>query len=173
MLSQNTTLPEKAQRILLKLYSENKEVVKTSLLKVVPNSYSLSNYLKLLEKEGDIKIREEKVIRKTYYISLTEKGVSVAEQIRRISDVGSKRGMELSDAFKLIIYLHNDGPKDVGILKKEFPGLFGFVEDMRSSGIITSKVDNSRYPPESLIELTEKGKEVAEKLKEIEEILRE
>jgi DNA-binding PadR family transcriptional regulator len=76
----------------------------------MPGTFSSKEKEKLLEEEGDIKIREEKVIRKTYYISLTEKGVSVAEQIRRISDVGSNRGLELSDAFKLIIYLHNDGP---------------------------------------------------------------
>jgi len=33
-------------------------------------------------------------------------------------------------------------------------------------------VDSSRYPPESVIDLTEKGKKIAEKIKEIEEILK-
>jgi len=82
------TLPERAQRLILQLYDSNKEVVKTSLLPVVPNSYSLERYLRELQKDGLINIREEKIVRKTFYVSLTPKGRAVAEQIRRISEVG-------------------------------------------------------------------------------------
>ena len=161
-----------AKSVILRL-TEKDTFMKSDLFDIVTSNQVLDKLLDALKSDGYIRKDLSTYGRRMYSISLTEKGRAAAEQIRRISDVGSKRGMELSDAFKLIIYLHNDGPKDVGSLKKEFPGLFGFVEEMRSSGIITSKVDNSRYPPESLIELTEKGKEVAEKLKEIEEILRE
>ena len=159
-----------AKSVILRL-TEKDTFMKSELFDIVTSNQVLDKLLDALKSDGYIRKDLSTYGRRMYSISLTEKGRAAAEQIRRISDVGSKRGMELSDAFKMIIYLHNDGPKDVGILKKEFPGLFGFVEDMRSSGIIISKVDNSRYPPESLIELTEKGKKVAEKLKEIERIL--
>jgi len=166
------TLPERAQRLILQLYDSNKEVVKTSLLPVIPNSYSLERYLRELQKDGLINIREEKIVRKTFYVSLTPKGRAVAEQIRRISEVGQRKAMDLPDSFKLITYLYEHGSKDVASIKEKFPGLFGFVEDMTSSGIIVSRIDSSRYPPESVIDLTEKGKKLAEKIKEIEEILR-
>lgn len=161
-----------AKSVILRL-TEKDTFMKSDLFDIVTSNQVLDKLLDALKSDGYIRKDLSTYGRRMYSISLTEKGRAAAEQIRRISDVGSKRGMELSDAFKLIIYLHNDGPKDVGSLKKEFPGLFGFVEDMRSSGIITSKVDNSRYPSESVIELTERGKKVAEKLKEIEEILKE
>jgi len=35
------------------------------------------------------------------------------------------------------------------------------------------RVDNSTYPPRNMISLTDKGREVAEKLKEIKEVLME
>jgi len=37
--------------------------------------------------------------------------------------------------------------------------------------LVDAKIDNSKFPNEEIISLTDKGKKVAEKLKEIEEIL--
>jgi DNA-binding HxlR family transcriptional regulator len=37
---------------------------------------------------------------------------------------------------------------------------------------VKNRIDDSKYPPRYLYSLTEKGKMVAEKLKEIEEILK-
>jgi len=145
---------------------------KSDLFKVVKSHQVLDNLLYSLQKDGYLNIAESKVGPRKYSISLTPKGRAVAEQIRRISEVGERKAMDLPDSFKLITYLHDHGSKDVAGIKEKFPGLFGFVEDMTSSGIIVSRIDSSRYPPESVIELTEKGKKLAEKIKEIEEILK-
>jgi len=144
---------------------------KSDLFKVVKSHQVLDNLLYSLQKDGYLNIAESKVGPRKYSISLTPKGRAVAEQIRRISEVGERKAMDLPDSFKLITYLHDHGSKDVAGIKEKFPGLFGFVEDMTSSGIIVSRIDSSRYPPESVIDLTEKGKKIAEKIKEIEGIL--
>ncbi|MEM3844687.1 MAG: hypothetical protein QXU98_03155 [Candidatus Parvarchaeota archaeon] len=80
-------ITEKAQLILLRLYEINSETTKSSLLKAVPNSYSLESNLKLLSKKGLVKIREEVIIRRTYFISLTERGRAVAIQLKKAEDM--------------------------------------------------------------------------------------
>jgi len=145
---------------------------KSDLFKVVKSHQVLDNLLYSLQKDGYLNIAESKVGPRKYSISLTPKGRAVAEQIRRISEVGQRKAMELPDSFKLITFLYDHGPRDVASIKEKFPGLFGFVEELTSSGIIVSRIDSSRHPPENVIDLTEKGKKLAEKIKEIEEILR-
>jgi predicted transcriptional regulator len=39
--------------------------------------------------------------------------------------------------------------------------------------LIESTIDNTKYPPQNVISLTNKGRKVAQKLKEIEEVLEE
>jgi len=145
---------------------------KSDLFKVVKSHQVLDNLLYSLQKDGYLNIAESKVGPRKYSISLTPKGRAVAEQIRRISEVGQRNAMDLPDSFKLITYLYEHGSKDVASIKEKFPGLFGFVEELTSSGIIVSRIDSSMYPPENVIDLTEKGKKIAEKTKEIEEILK-
>ena len=80
-------ISDRAQRILNRLYSENREVVKTSLLSLVSNTYSLDRYLNELSEKGLINIREEKIVRRTFYISLTSKGKLVAQKLKEIEDI--------------------------------------------------------------------------------------
>jgi len=145
---------------------------KSDLFKVVKSHQVLDNLLYSLQKDGYLNIAESKVGPRKYSISLTPKGRAVAEQIRRISEVGQRKAMDLPDSFKLITFLYEHGSKDVASIKEKFPGFFGFVEELTSSEIIVSRIDSSRYPPENVIDLTEKGKKIAEKIKEIEEILK-
>jgi len=160
-----------SKSVLAKLY-DGGPTLKTNLQSIVKNLYSLDKLLSALKEDGLVKIDTKPFGKNIQEVSLTPKGRAVAEQIRRISEVGQRKAMDLPDSFKLITYLHDHGSKDVAGIKEKFPGLFGFVEDMTSSGIIVSRIDSSRYPPESVIELTEKGKKIAKKIKEIEEILK-
>ena len=90
MAEHNRRLSERSQRLILRLYEENKEVVKTSLLPIVPNSYSLERYLKELLADGLVSIREERIVRKTFYVSLTPKGRAVAEQLKRMDAIAAR-----------------------------------------------------------------------------------
>ena len=44
---------------------------------------------------------------------------------------------------------------------------------LKDAGLVSTKIDNTSYPPKNMISLTEKGKRIAEKLMEIEEIMSE
>ena len=42
---------------------------------------------------------------------------------------------------------------------------------LKDSGLVSTRIDNTSYPPKNMISLTEKGKDVASKVKEIEDIM--
>ncbi|MGC8651529.1 MAG: transcriptional regulator [Minisyncoccia bacterium] len=49
--------------------------------------------------------------------------------------------------------------------------LYGAIDKLKELGLIKTRIDKSSYPQKNMISLTEKGKQVAERLKEIEEVL--
>lgn len=49
--------------------------------------------------------------------------------------------------------------------------LYRTLGKIKELGLVKQRSDNTSYPPRNMISLTEKGKKVAAKLKEIEEIL--
>lgn len=49
--------------------------------------------------------------------------------------------------------------------------LYRTLESLKKLKIVKSEIDNSTYPKRTIISLTEKGKLVAQKLKEIDDIL--
>ncbi|MGC9193798.1 MAG: transcriptional regulator [Thermoplasmata archaeon] len=51
--------------------------------------------------------------------------------------------------------------------------LYRTIATLKEMNLINSTIDNTKYPPQNMISLTPKGRKVAEKLKEIEEILEE
>ncbi|MEM0160252.1 MAG: transcriptional regulator [Thermoplasmata archaeon] len=46
------------------------------------------------------------------------------------------------------------------------------LEKLKELGLVKTRIDNSSYPPKNMISLTEKGKKIAEYLKNIEEVLK-
>ena len=78
MFRNEAFLTSVSQKILLELFRMDREVVKTSLLSVVRNAYSLERHLHELKDKGLIEIREEKIVRRTFYVSLTALGSRVA-----------------------------------------------------------------------------------------------
>ncbi|MGC9193729.1 MAG: winged helix-turn-helix transcriptional regulator [Thermoplasmata archaeon] len=76
---------------------------------------------------------------------------------------------------RLLVYLYEKGETNYYSIIKESDiydrVLRLSVEKLRELKLIESRTDNSTYPPRNMISLTPKGRKVAEKLKEIEEIL--
>jgi DNA-binding HxlR family transcriptional regulator len=49
--------------------------------------------------------------------------------------------------------------------------LYRTIASLKEMKLINSTIDNTRYPPQNVISLTERGRKVAEYLKKIEKIL--
>jgi hypothetical protein len=50
--------------------------------------------------------------------------------------------------------------------------MYASLQKAKKLSLISKKYDRSTYPPRNMMPLTDKGRKVAEKLKEIEEILK-
>ena len=48
---------------------------------------------------------------------------------------------------------------------------YASLELLKEMGLVKTRIDQTKYPARNMISLTEKGKTIAEKLKEIEELL--
>jgi DNA-binding MarR family transcriptional regulator len=163
-----------ASQILTFVFSRGR-IKKTDLLEIVSSSDSLSKTLRKLQDDGLI-IMETKVIgRKTIYISLTDKGQAVAEQLKKAEQVAEGREISefLTDDMKILVFLLNEKETPYESLKGKFSVAYSSVSRLKQMKLIDVIIDNKKYPSEEIISLTDKGRKVAEKLKEIEEVLEE
>ena len=168
-------LSEKSQRIILELSRFSEEVVKTSLSKLIPDSYALNNHLKELEELGLITIRKEKVVRITFYISLTDKGRQVAEQLlnAELAVKGTLKKSFFSRSQLILMFLGRVGKATVPQIKDEIPGSYDDLKELEEMKLISSEIDNDAYPQVNYVILTGKGEKMVKRLKEDEEILKE
>ena len=81
-----------------------------------------------------------------------------------------------SGAMRLLLYLLK-GPSYVTLILKEtdIPNiqLLRSIELLLDLKLIQKKVDTTTYPKRNIISLTNKGKQIAQKVKEIEQLLKE
>jgi DNA-binding MarR family transcriptional regulator len=162
-----------ASQILTFVFSRGR-IKKTDLLEIVSSSDSLSNTLRKLQDDGLI-IMETKVIgRKTIYISLTDKGQAVAEQLKKAEQVAEGREISefLTDDMKILIYLLHEKETPYESLKGKFSSAYSSVSRLKQMKLVRARIDSSKYPSEEIISLTDRGRKVAEKLKEVEEVLK-
>ena len=82
-----------SSKILLFLL-QNGQIKKTELLSVISSSDSLSSSLRKMDEEGLIKIETKVIGRKTIFISLTEKGRELAEQLKKAEDMVNSPAIE-------------------------------------------------------------------------------
>jgi DNA-binding MarR family transcriptional regulator len=150
------------------------EVYKSRLISVISSPPILTNVLRELEKDGLIIIKERRIGRKSFLISLTPKGRAVAEQLKKADEIArgdvSQKGL-FSDEHLILLWISGKGTEDFASLK----GKYGYsaIENLKNLGLIEQEIDNKTYPPGSFVKITGKGKKVAKLLKEIEEVLKE
>ncbi|MCL4323146.1 MAG: hypothetical protein M1498_01660 [Candidatus Thermoplasmatota archaeon] len=169
-------ISEKSQRIIIELNYNTHEVVKTSLSKVIPNSYALNRHLEELEDLGLINVRKEKIVRVTFYISLTDKGKLVAEQLLNadLAARGTFKRSFFSRSQQILMFLGTEtsGKATVSQIKEAIPGSYDDLKELQEMKLISSEIDNKAYSPVNYINLTEKGEEMMKKLEECENMVK-
>ena len=83
-----------ANSVIRFLYEADKPVIKSALSKVVNNPYTLSKLLESLSKDGLINYSINEFGRKSYNISLTQKGRDVAEQLKKAEEMVKSPAIE-------------------------------------------------------------------------------
>jgi len=147
-------------------------VNKSKLSNIIKNPYKLTDLLEILSKDDLIIVNYSKLGKISYEISLTPKGRSVAEQLKRAEEISQGKSFTFPDKFAIISYLSDSGHVTLSQLKERYPDALDIIREFESMKVIRQEIDNSKHPPINRIALTEKGEKIAEKLKEIEEILK-
>ena len=112
---------------------------------------------------------ESKIGKKSYEISLTSKGRDVAKQLRRLDEIARGEKFTFPDKFLLIMYLNKMGPTPISKIMKEFAGVYDILTELKTLKVVDSETDRTKFPPVSMISLTEKGKKIANYLAKIDE----
>jgi len=157
----------------LRYLLEHGTVKKYDLRHIVKSSGTMDKLLPKLEAEGLISMKEEILGRRTYLVSLTDKGQAVAEQLKKAEQVAEGREISefLTDDMKILIFLLSEKEARYESLKEKFGSAYSSVSRLKQMKLIDVRIDNKKYPSEEIISLTDKGRKVAQKLKEIEEVL--
>ena len=161
-----------AKSVLLRI-ADRGAVKKSDLFDVVKSHQVLDNLLGALMKDEYLKIEENERGPRRYSISLTTKGLAVAKQLKKTEDISVGREIFefLSDDMKLLISLLRGNETRFKSLAGRFNNAYSSISWLKQMKLIDVRIDNNKYPSEEIVSLTDKGRKVAQKLKEIEEIL--
>ena len=80
-----------------------------------------------------------------------------------------------SGFLRLIQYLYSDGETQITAIMENtaipVPQLYSSIEKGNKLGLIKTRIDIASYPNKNMIDLTQKGKKMGEKLKEMVELI--
>jgi predicted transcriptional regulator len=80
-----------------------------------------------------------------------------------------------SGFLRLIQYLHSNGETQITAIMENtgipIHQLYSSIEKGKTLGLIKTRIDTASYPNKNMIDLTEKGKKMGEKLKEMVELI--
>ena len=161
-----------SSRVLLFLL-ENGQIKKTDLLNVISSSDSLSGSLRRMEEESLIKIETKIIGRKTIFISLTQKGREVAEQLKRAEAISKGKKLPSTERYAVILYLYRNGSKNMKEINEDLPGSTEILRELEKLNVVKQVIDKSKYPQETMLSLTEKGMEIGLRFEELERMMEE
>ena len=162
-------LGTKKGQILEELLSGKKMMTE---LKSVVSSYDVLRYNLLeLQTEGYILKTESRDDKRRYFISLTEKGREVAEQLYKAEAISNGHKFPAVDRYTVILYLYKNNPKDIKEISSEFPGSNEILKELEKLKLIKQEIYSSSHQSERIIVLTEKGREIGELIEKLERLM--
>ena len=162
-----------ANSVIRFLYEADKPVIKSALSKVVNNPYTLSKLLESLSKEGLINYSINEFGRKSYNISLTQKGRDVAEHLMKLDAISKGKKLPSTERYAVILYLYRNGSKNLKEINEDLPGSTEILRELEKLNVVKQEIDKSKYPQETTLSLTEKGMEIGEMLNKVEGMMEE
>ena len=168
------SLSEKYSNPLLSYLLTKEKCLKTDLQVIVSNIQTLDKLLIKLQNDNLIKIEKKVMGRRTFEISLTDKGHQVAEQLlnAELAAKGSLKKSFFSRQQLIIMLLGDRGKLTVGQIKEEIPGSYEDLKELEGMKLVTSKLENVRMEKVNHFMLTETGEELFIKMKETENIMK-
>ena len=145
-------------------------------MKIIDESWTTwSKSIEKLSSMGYLKIEEKLEGRRTYEISLTDKGRQVAEQLKNAELASQGRLVKsfFSRPMLVLMFLGRVGRATVSQIKEEIPGSYEDLDELKKMNLITSKIEEKNGTMENFVMLTDKGEEIVKELEKCEDIARE
>ena len=164
-------LGTKKGQILEELLSGRKMMTE---LKSIVSSYDVLRYNLLeLQTEGYITKKESRDDKRRYFISLTDKGRDLAEQLKRAEAISQGRKLPSTERYAVILYLYRNGSKNMKEINEDLPGSTEILRELEKLNVVKQEIDKSKYPQETMLSLTEKGEKIGAKIEELEKVMEE
>lgn len=160
--------------ILIRLIEKGGKSKKSDIIMKDESWTTWSKSMEKLSSMGYLKIEEKLEGRRTYEISLTDKGRQVAEQLKNAELASQGRLVKsfFSKPQQVLIFLGRVGRATVSQIKEEIPGSYEDLDELKKMNLITSKIEEKNGTMENFVMLTDKGEEALRKFKELEEIVK-
>jgi DNA-binding HxlR family transcriptional regulator len=158
--------------IVLYYLDKNGTVNKSRLIEVITSPPILTQVLKAMEEEGLVTVTEKRIGRKRIEVSITERGDTVVEQLKKAEAAAKGMKFTFPDKFGIITLLDASEKLTMDEIADTYPDPASTLRELESLKLIKQTIDTSQYPMQNYFSLTEKGKKVAVKLKEIDEIIK-
>ncbi len=144
---------------------------------IIMKDDSWTTWTKSLEKLSKIEyltIEEKLEGRRTYEISLTDKGLQFAEELRSIDPAskGSLKKSFFSRSQLILMFLGRVRKATVLQIKDEIPGSYDDLKELEEMKLITQKIEETKGKKENYTTLTGKGEEMAKELEKCEDIVK-
>ena len=164
-------LGTKKGQILEELLSGRKMMTE---LKSIVSSYDVLRYNLLeLQTEGYITKKESRDDKRRYFISLTDKGRELAEQLKRAEAISKGKKIPSTERYAVILYLYRNGSKNLKEINEDLPGSTEILRELEKLNVVKQEIDKSKYPQEATLSLTEKGMVVGLRFEELERMIEE
>ena len=167
------SLSERYSNPLLSYLFTKEKCLKTDLQVIVSNIQSLDKLLIKLEKDGLVNIEKKVIGRRTYEISLTEKGRQVAEQLMN-ADLAAKGTLKksfFSRSQLILMFLGRVRKATVLQIKDEIPGSYDDLKELEEMKLITQKIEETNGKKENYTTLTGKGEKAIEEIIKLKEVI--
>ena len=162
-------LGTKKGQILEELLSGRKMMTE---LKSIVSSYDVLRYNLLeLQTEGYITKKESRDDKRRYFISLTDKGRELAEQLKRAEAISQGRKLPSTERYAVILYLYRNGSKNLKEINEDLPGSTEILRELEKLNVVKQEIDKSKYPQETMLSLTQKGMEIGAQIEKLEELI--
>ena len=96
-----------------------------------------------------------------------------SNEIQFLKTISNGKEFTGTDRYAVILHLFRNGPMNMKEINNELPRSTEILRDLERLKVVRQEIDSSKYPQETGLELTEKGKVIGAKIEELEKMMEE
>ncbi len=137
------------------------------------NRYASSFYISTMVSPGIMSwdIDKEMDNEKDKTLNLQPEYPKDSNEMQLLKTISNGKEFIATDRCAFILHLFRNGPMNLKEINDKLPGSTEILRRLERMKVVRQEIDCSKYPQESRIELTEKGKEIGAKIEELKKMI--